>query len=235
MTHAEEMRKIADHIISSYETRIQSIGTLFETTHQILQTFQDSLLDTREERERLNGELRENLAKNRSLRKRDFDNMMQNILLIQDQREKEVRNLLNRYLTEQKEMSRGLRRNLIEFRDSLIRGEVQRVKEFQEMFKEIFNKHERRREEVTAKLKEFKREQHFLTSKLRGLLAKGKELRIRDLKLALQGYKARFEEGLGRQTGIRKEVHPLPDEYKKRGKESFQQWRIMENRLAQMN
>ena len=67
------MKNIVDNIVSSYEARIQSIGTLFDTTHQILLGFQDSLLDTKQEREKLNAELRESLTKKESLRRKDFD------------------------------------------------------------------------------------------------------------------------------------------------------------------
>ena len=100
--------------------------------------------------------------------------MMEGILLTQNEREKEVRDLLNSYLHEQKEMAQNLRENLERFKDSLAKGEAQRVKEFQEMIKEILVKQEERKDEVTGRLKEFKKEQMILTSRLKELLAKGK-------------------------------------------------------------
>jgi hypothetical protein len=209
------MKNIVDNIVSSYETRIQSIGALFDTTHQVLQGFHDSLLDTREERGKLNGELRENLAKNKSLRRKDFDNMMQGIILTQDEREKEVRKLLNSYLIEQKEMAGALRKNLEKFKNSLEKGEARRVKEFQEMIKEILVKQEERKDEVTRRLKEFKKEQIMLTSRLKELLAKGKELRIRDFKSMLKEFNARYKERLARQEERKKEVRQLLDEFRK--------------------
>lgn len=235
MPLAEDMRKIVDHIVSSYEARIQDLGILFDTTHQILQSFQDSLLDTREERVKLNAELRENLARNRSLRKRDFDQMMESLLLIQAVREKEVRDLLNGYLNQQKEMSQALRHNLMKFKDSLTKGEAQRVRECQEMIKEILSEQETRRDGVTSRLKEFKKEQSVLTSKLKGLLAKGRELRITDLKLALEGFKTQYQERSARQEGRRREVGQLPDEFKKKRTEPLQHWGIMRNKLAQLS
>ena len=209
------MKNIVDNIVSSYETRIQSIGTLFDATHQVLQGFHDSLLDTREEREKLNGELRENLAKNKSLRRKDFDNLMEGIILTQNEREKEVRNLLNSYLHGQKEMAQDLRENLEGFRDSLAKGEAQRVKAFQEMIKETLVKQEERKDEVTGRLKEFKKEQKMLASRLKELLSKGKELRIRDFKSMLKEFKARYKERLARQEERKKEVRQLLGERKK--------------------
>jgi DNA primase catalytic subunit len=209
------MKNIVDNIVSSYEARIQSIGTLFDTTHQILLGFQDSLLDTKQEREKLNAELRESLTKKESLRRKDFDNMMQGILLTQDEREKEVRNLLSSYLNEQKEMARALRENLGKFKNSLIKGEVRRVKEFQEMIKEILAKQGKSKDEVTSRLKEFRREQRVLASRLKELLAKGNELRIRDFKSMLKEFKARYKERLARQEERKKETCQLLGEFKR--------------------
>ena len=94
MSLVEELKSLTENIISSYESRIQSIEGIFDTTHQLLEGFQESFLDTKQEREKLSAELRENLVKNESLRRKDFDNMMQGILSTQDEREKEVRYIL---------------------------------------------------------------------------------------------------------------------------------------------
>lgn len=232
MALAEDMEKIVDQIVSSYEARIENIGTLFDTTHQILRSFQDSLLDTKQEREKLNAELRENLAKNRSFRRKDFDKMMQGIVLTQDEREKEVRNLLNGYLGGQKEMTQDVRNNLERFKDSLIRGETRRLREFQEMIREIFFKQEERKDEVTSKLKEFKKEQIALTSRLKELLAKGKELRVRDFKSLLKEVRTCSKERLTCQEERRKEVRQLLGEFKKERTEAMKSWQMMQNRLA---
>ncbi len=201
MSLARNMENVVDQIVSSYEVRIQNIGALFDTTHQILRNFQDSFLDTKQERERLNEELRENLAKNKFLRRKDFNHMMQGIILTQNEREKEVRNLLNTYLHEQKEVAQDLRQNLERFKDSLTKGEIQRVKEFQGMIKEILAKQDERKDKVTSGLREFKREQKVLSSRLKELLAKGRDLRIKDLKTMLGESKSK-EERLHHQLGV---------------------------------
>ncbi len=159
MALAEDMRNIVENIVSSYETRIQSIGAIFDTTHQLLESFQDSFLHTKQERDRINAELRESLAKNESLRRKDFDNMMQDILPAQAEREQEVRDLLNNYLNDQKEMAKALRKSLEKFKDSLAKNEARRVVEFQSMIEEILAEQEVRKNEVTSRLKEFQKEQ----------------------------------------------------------------------------
>jgi len=189
MPLAEDMKNIVENILSSYEMRIQSIGAIFDTTHQLLQTFQDSFLDTKQQREKLKAELRKNLAKNGSLRKKDFDRMMQDILSNQDRREEEVRELLNSYLNGQQEMAHSLRNNLAKVKDALAKGEAQRAKEFQAVIKDILARQEKRKQEAIFKLKEFQEEQRQIAKRLEELLAKGRELRAKDLKLMLAEFK----------------------------------------------
>src|SRR4030042_2331423 len=101
MLLAADKENILENIISSYETRIQSIEDFFEATGQIFQDFQDSLVNTRQEREKVNSQLRESLAKSESLRKKDFDRMMIVISSHLEQSEQDIRDLSQRYLKEQ--------------------------------------------------------------------------------------------------------------------------------------
>ena len=89
MLLAEDTKSFVEDIFSSYETRMQGVEVLFETTNQILQGFQDSVLDIRQEREKISGQLKENLARNGSLRRKDFDNMMSVVSSYQDRQEQE--------------------------------------------------------------------------------------------------------------------------------------------------
>ena len=205
---------IVENIISSYENRIESFEALFETTHQIFQNFQDSLSDAKQERERINGQLRDSLAKNESLRKKDFDHMMMVISSHQDQSEKEVKSLSKNYLGEQTKLARELRENLRNFKDALAKGEAQRVREFQTVIREILAEQERRKEEVISNLKEFQKEQQETAKMLKNLLAKGRELRIRDLKLMLAEFKKQQEERIAHQQERRQEVQTLLGEFK---------------------
>lgn len=234
------MRNIVENIISSYETRIQSIGAIFDTTHQLLEGFQDSFLDTKQEREKINTELRENLAKNESLRKKDFDNMMQGILSTQNEREKEVKNLLKTYCNEQKETARSLRDNLAKLKDALAKGEVQRVRDFQQMIKEVLARQDERKVKVTSKLKEFQTEQKVLAERLKELLAKGTELRTKDLKSMFKEFKVQHKQRLARHQKRREEVRNMREEvcnmlgeFKKERVAAAKNWRVMQKKMAQ--
>ena len=181
-----DKENILENIISSYETRIQSIEAFFEATGQIFQDFQDSLLDTRAEREKINSQLRENLAKNESLRKKDFDRMMSVISSHLDESEQEVRQLSQKYLSEQTKLVQQLREGLRDFKDALTEGQAEKVKELQTLIKEILAKQDESKNKVTSKLKEFQQGQQQTSKMLRDLLAKGEELRIRDFKAMLK-------------------------------------------------
>ena len=222
MPLAEDIKDVVEDIISSYESRVYSIGAVFDTTHQILQGFQDSFLDTKQEREKLNAELRENLAKNESLRRKDFDHMMQGILSTQDEKEKEVRNLLNGYLNGQKEMAQALRENLKKFKDSLARGEVGRVKEFQRMIKGILARQDARREDVTSNLKGFQNEQQEMAKRLKELLSKGNNLRIKDFKTMLKEFKNQHQERIVCREERREKVRSMLGEFKKKRGEDIE-------------
>jgi metal-responsive CopG/Arc/MetJ family transcriptional regulator len=176
-------------IITSHEARVENFGALFENTYLVSRDFHESLADTRLEREGLHTQLRDILTQNEHLRRTDFDRMLQAILSVQDGREKEVKNLLDTYFNEQKEMARTLRENLEGFKESLVQGEAQRIREFQALLKDILAKQDERKTGVTAKLKEFQEEQKAVALRLKVLLAKGRELRIRDLKIMLSEFK----------------------------------------------
>jgi len=221
----EDLNYIIDNILYSYETRINSIASIFDSAPQILQGVQDVLIDTKKEGEKISADLKESLAKNKSLRKKDFDNMMDGILFTQNEREKEVRNLLNFYLNEQKEMAQALKENLKNFKDSLVKREFQRVKEFQEMIRVILSKQDKRKEEVTSRLREFQSEQRIIAGRLRELLAKGRELRIRDLKSMLKEFKAQHNERRTFQEERREMVRRLLDAYKKKGPALAENWK----------
>ncbi len=209
MPEVLDLKNAVENVISSYETRIESVGAMFDTAHQILDDFQEVFLDNKEEGREINTQLRDILAHNEHLRKKDFDSMTQDVLSAQEEREAEVKDLLKGYLNQQREMARTLRENLAKFKDALAKGDLQRVKEFQEMIKEVIANQDGRKEEVSSKLKEFQKEQQEMAKGLKALLAKGRELRIRDLKSMLREFRTQHKERLAQQIERRKEVNKM--------------------------
>jgi hypothetical protein len=233
MPSAEDMKNLVENILSSYEMRIQSIGAIFDTTHQLLQSFQESFLDTRFEREKISDQIRETLARNESLRKRDFDCMMHEILSMQDTREEEVRELLNGYLTGQKEMAHSLRDNLAKVKEALAKEDTKRVREFQTVIKDILSEQEERKLEAVFRLKEFQKGQHEMAKRLKELLAKGSELRIKDLKSMLAEFKSQHKERTARQKERKRGGQDMLGGFGAERLENAENWQAMQKKMTQ--
>lgn len=211
-----DMNNIVEDIVTSYEGRLESMDSLFNATCQFLGRFHDSFPAAEQGRQDVNVQVREILARYEHLRKKDFDNMVQGILSFQDEREREVRDLLRGYLSEQKEKTNALRKSLAEFRFSLAQGEVQRVSEFRAFISEFVAEQEKRKEEVVSRLKEFQKEQQETAQRFRGLLNKGRDLRIKDLKSMLKEFKLLRDERLARREERRAEIRAMLDKGKKK-------------------
>jgi len=222
MTLATEKENVLDSIISSYEARIQSIEVFFDTTGHIFQDFQESLLSTRAEREKINSQLRENLAQNGSLRKKDFDRMMGVISSHLDESEQEVRQLSHKYLNEQTKLVQQLREGLRNFKDALTEGQAEKVKELQKLIKGILSKQDESKIEVTSKLKEFQQGQQQTSKMLKDLLARGEELRIRHFKAMLVEFKRQRKERIACQRQRRQDVKNMLDAFKAKRTETEQ-------------
>lgn len=207
---------ILDNIVSSYETSVRNIGSILDTTNKLLEGFQDSFLDRKKEQEKINAELRKTLAKNESLRGKDFDNMMQTIFSPQDEEEIEVKVLIRSYLSEQEEVVNTLRNNFARVKDAITRDEPERIEEFQIFLKDIFARQDERNKDVTLKLKEFQREQQELRERLEELRTKGRELRIKDLKIMLKTFDIQHKERIARQRERKEEVINLLDGFREK-------------------
>jgi DNA-binding ferritin-like protein len=179
MGMAEEIKSLAQEIVSSYDTRVSSVATIIETTHQMLEAF-------RTERAKMSDELREKLANGRTLRRKDFDAMMQGIRSRQDQGEEEVRRLTKNFVEEHKKMASELKRYLAH-------ADSGRLEDFRAMMKEIQSRQTERGREVRLALEAFQREQDEMARELKALLAKGESLGIGDFKAALERVRTRQE------------------------------------------
>ncbi len=214
-----DTQNVLENIISSYETRIQSVETFFETTGLILQGFQDSVMNNKRERQIINEQLRVSLAENQCLRKKDFDGMISVISSQQDQQEQEVRDLSKTYLDEQHNFISELRKSLHDFTIALATGEAERVSQFQSLIKDILAAQERRKKEVVAGLEEFEKEQQETRKMLKSLLARGRDLRIKDFKLMLAEFKRQRQQRCVRRKEREQEVQSMLGDFKKERKE----------------
>lgn len=143
-----DLKKLAEDIVASYDARIKVVKDIVGDTQRMLQNF-------RARREEMSSDLRDGLAKNENLRKKDFDSMMQDILAVQEERESNVRQMLSDFEKEEGLVAGGLRK-------LLQRGEKIRIKDFKKILAKIRNEQEKREKEtskkVSSELKEMQEE-----------------------------------------------------------------------------
>ncbi len=216
MLPAINNESMIEDIIASYETRIRSLEAFLEATQQVFQGFQESLVDTRLERGKINGQLRDTLARNGSLRKKDFDRMMNTISSHLDQSEQAVKDLSQDYLTEQTRLVHQLHEGLTSFTDALLQGQSQKAKEGQTLIREILSRQDESKIEVTSRLKEIQQGQEQTSKMLKDLLTKGEALRIRDFKAMLGEFKRQRNKRIAGHEQRRREVQEMLNEFKAR-------------------
>ena len=174
---AEEMRKIAENVIFAYQSKIPEVAAIIDNTSQILEDFKI-------QRNEMSSQLKEILAKEESLRKKDFDKMMQDIISWQDKSEKEVKNLLKTFFDEQKDIAELVRKNLT--------GEEKiKIDDFRKRLKDIQAMQKSREKEVSAALRRFLAEYKQMAASLGSLLNKGETVRIKDLKEMVKDIRTR--------------------------------------------
>ena len=207
MAVVEDMKRVAEEIVSSYQSRISTVATIIDNTHQILDDFKIK-------RNEISNQLKETLARGESLRKKDFDNMMKDILSYQDEREKRVKELLKTFFEEQKEVAEIIKK-------SLTGAEKIRIDDFKKMLQDIQAKQRTRENEVSVMLKEFQTEYKEMAESLRSLLDKREAIRIRDFKDVMRNIRSR-------QIERAKEVRTRLDEFRKERQDGLLEW----NRLT---
>jgi len=101
-TSIEELRKTVEGLILSYESQVATMGAIVDSTHRIVQTF-------KKDRVAVNDRLKESLARNASLRRKDFDTMMRGFNLYQEEGEEEIKRKIDTFLQQQRELAPQLR------------------------------------------------------------------------------------------------------------------------------
>jgi len=200
---ADDIKRLTKEVVFSYESRISEVGIIIDNAHRILEEFKTK-------RNEMSNQLKENLAKEESLRKKDFDRMMKEILSRQDEREKQVKDLLRTFLEEQKEMAQTIKKNLAE-------GERVRINDFKKILQDIQTRQKVGENEVSMMLKEFQKEHKEMVESLRTFLDKGEAIRIKDFKEMIKNIRSR-------QIERANEVREKLDEFRKERQEMASEW-----------
>lgn len=214
MIKALDSDNFVDSVFCSYEARVQNVERFLETARNVFEQFDNSLLNVRHEYDEISEQLRDNLARNGSLRKKDFDDMMRVVSADQDQRGREVRDLSRKYLDEQAQLIQELRRRFRDFTGALAEGEIAKVTECHRAISDLFTRQQQCSNDVVSRLNESRQEQQQTAGMLRDLLAKGRELRIRDLKAMLAEFSRQRGQRQVQQGERREEVQDMLREFR---------------------
>lgn len=178
-----------DNIISSYETRIQKIQTAFqssenitESSHSLFDNVHNSLTDLRKERDLLNSRLCETVAKNGSLRKKDYHTMMSGILNALDEKEKEAESQFFNFIEAQKETAQSLKNSLLSIKDITAQDAREKINLVKDQLSKISKLQEERKESAIKTFMEFQQMHNKMMGCLESLLEKGDHILIHDIK-----------------------------------------------------
>jgi len=178
-----------DNLIVSYENRIQKIQTAFqsseiitESSHSLFDNVHNSLNDLKKERDILNTRLCETLAKNGSLRKKDYNTMMSGILSLLDQREREAERQFLDFIEDQKATAQSLKNSLLDIKDITSQDNCEKITIIKEQLSQISKLHEIRKEKVLKAFRDFQQIQNRMMECLENLLKKGNHILIQDIK-----------------------------------------------------
>jgi len=168
----EELRALANSVIDSYEMRVRTVNGLMEHAYGFLRSFQMEL-------EEMIGQLRDNLAKGKSLRKRDFDRMMADFTERRLSHQLTAEDVLSRFQKEEMEMIDRLRKIMVS-------GGRSNLKDMEVIRDDILKRQKEREAGVIQALKRIQVEQEEVKAAIKRLLSKGEDVRIKDFKLMLK-------------------------------------------------
>jgi hypothetical protein len=178
-------------LITSYESRIATVEELMTTVYQATETSDGSFDILDEERERLKTGLQKTLAKNCSLRKKDFNCLLEQLLsdstknreAIEEERSR-VREKVQEYLNEQKQLANSLRQQLIELArdktgksslDTIIGNIKATYADKGQLLFAILR-------DFQLHLEAFQKEQEAINHKLQRLVDRGESLHLEDMR-----------------------------------------------------
>lgn len=186
-----EMKNLVLDLVASCENRISMVEELVTGAYYATTTLDASLAEVREQGARLKSSLQEMLAKNCSLRRKDFNVLMNKVISESEIRKRDleeqrkcVKDELKGYLDEQKQLISSLRQQLVNFTDEntdkdALETTVARMRTaYQHKGQQVFTL----LRDFQIRLEVFRKEQAEINHKLQRLLERGESLKIEDLR-----------------------------------------------------
>jgi hypothetical protein len=168
----EDLKELANSILDSYEMRVRTVNGLMEQAYCFLRGFQIEL-------DEMMVQVRTNLSRSESLRKKDFDKMITHVVERLRRTEEEAEESFKSFRAEEEEIIDRLR-NVILFGGGADFGDIKAIRE------DLLNRQKERERGIVRSLKSFQIEQEELRAALRNLLSKGERIKVKDLKTMLK-------------------------------------------------
>jgi hypothetical protein len=178
-------------LITSYESRIATVEELMTTVYQATVTSDGNFEILDEERERLKTGLQKTLAKNCSLRRKDFNHLVEAVLsdsnktrgAIEEERSR-VREKVKEYLNDQKQLANNLRQQLVELaREKTDKNGLDTVMgNIRAMYEDKGQHLLSMLRDFQLHLEAFRREHEEINRKLQRLVDRGESLSLEDLR-----------------------------------------------------
>ncbi|NQU52397.1 MAG: hypothetical protein HQ522_07640 [Bacteroidetes bacterium] len=177
-------------ISTSYESRIQKIQTAFqssenitESSHLLFDNVQNFLNNLKKEREVLNSSLSETMAKNGSLRKKDYNLMMTDVLDLLDKKELETETQFLNFIKDQKDTTQSLKNSLLDIKDVNSSKTSEKITIIKEQLSHISELQGMRKEAVIKSFTDFQQMHNRIMEYLGNLLKNGDNIQVKDIKL----------------------------------------------------
>ncbi len=177
------------NVITSYEERIQKIQTAFqssenitESSHFLFDNVHNSICDLKKERDLLNTRLCETLARNGSLRKKDYNTMMSDIIGTLDQKERAAETQFLNFIEAQKQTAQSLKNSLLGIKDITSQDTNEKIAIIKEQLSQISKLQEIRKDTVMKTLIDYQQMHNRMMECLEYLLEKGDHIVVQDIK-----------------------------------------------------
>jgi uncharacterized coiled-coil DUF342 family protein len=184
-----DVEAFLENIMSAYESRIykiqsafQSSETLTESSHNLFDNVHHTLTDLKNNRVLLNNKLCETLAKNSSLRRKDYNLMMAGILDAVDEKEKEAEGLFLSFIESQKQTAHELKESLLSIKDIASTDTAQKILMIKDQLAQISKKQETYKERIMKTFTNFQQLHNKMIESLEKLLEKEGHIILQDLK-----------------------------------------------------
>lgn len=180
---------LLEGVINFYDDRIRKIKTAFqsseditESTHLIFANVQNSLNSLKKERETLNSKLSQAMAKNGSLRIKDYNIMMSDVLDLFNEKELDTETQFFSFIEELKEATQSLKNRLLDIKDADYQQTSKKITIIKEQVSQITELQGSRKEKVIKSFTDFQQMHNRVILNLGDLLKKGENVQVKDIK-----------------------------------------------------